>query len=122
MPWLDWLGPRLRDAFVERVCRGVPGADSLDPVDTQINGSDLVELSRRLYGRYPIFWARYFQVQGDNYRVSETELFRAGSIRVLPIARQGKSALIGRALGESDAEANISSLLRSFPAASLEAT
>jgi hypothetical protein len=122
MQWMDWLGASLRGALVERVCRGVPGADSLDPVDTQISGSDLVELSRRVYGQYPVFWARYFQVQGDNYRAAETDLFRAGSIRVLPIARQGKTSLIGQALGENDADGNVSSLLRSFPASSLEAT
>jgi hypothetical protein len=39
---------------------GLPGADSSQPVNTEVNGQNLVQLATGVFGQTPVFWGRYF--------------------------------------------------------------
>jgi len=100
---------------------GLPGADSLTLVTSEIDGQTLVALATALFGRPPALWGRYFTsphtAKGGEYRHRlENRLLRDNNIRVLPIARQTNRVHGSEAEGSADARANVDDLFATFGA------
>jgi len=94
------------------MAKGKPGADSSIPVNSQIQGKNLIQLAAKLFDSTPIFWGRYFTSAATSedveYRhLKENKILRASNVRVLPIARQTKRVNGTTADGSADAEANV---------------
>src|SRR5215467_15339023 len=98
------------------MAKGKPGADSSVPVNSEIQGKNLIELATELFGSAPVLWGRYFSSASTpgnvEYRhLKENKILRANNVKVLPIARQTKRVDGSIAQGSSDAEANVEDLL-----------
>jgi hypothetical protein len=101
------------------MAKGKPGADSSVLVTSQIDGKNLIELTKALYNDTPVFWGRYFTSASTGgtveYRhLKENQPLRDSNIRVLPIARQSKNVNGSQANGSADAETNADDLLVTF--------
>ncbi|HXC89242.1 MAG TPA: hypothetical protein VNV18_03670 [Stellaceae bacterium] len=101
------------------MAKGMPGADSSNPVTTEIGGRNLVDLATALFGRTPVVWGRYFTSAVTTgtieYRhLEENQLLRANGVRVLPIARQTLRVNGSAADGNADAKANVEDLILTF--------
>ena len=104
------------------MAKGMPGADSSTLVTSVIDGKNLVDLAKDLFGpQKPVVWGRYFTSATTSgtveYRhLKENQLLRDNNIRVLPIARQTKRVNGSAADGSADATANTEDLIQTFGA------
>lgn len=100
---------------------GRPVADSSNLVTRQIDGRNLLQLARDLFGEPPVLWGRYFTSVASTGTVEyqhlrENQPLRDNGIRVLPIARQTKRVNGSQAEGSADAESNSDDLIATFGA------
>jgi hypothetical protein len=103
------------------MANGMPGADSSNPVTTEIGGKNLIDLAIQLFGQPPVVWGRYFTSAATSgtveYRhLRENQLLRANAVRVLPIARQTRRVNGSIADGNADAATNVEDLILTFGA------
>ena len=101
------------------MAQGRPGADSSSLVTTQIQGKNLIQLAREMFGETPVLWGRYFTSASTGgtveYRhLRENQILRDNNIRVLPIARQTTHVSGSQATGSADAEQNVEDLIVTF--------
>jgi hypothetical protein len=103
------------------MANGMPGADSATLVTNRVDGGNLIQLAKDLFGRPPVVWGRYFTSVGTTgvveYRhLKENQVLRDNQIRVMPIARQTKKVAGSVADGSADAQANAEDLILTFGA------
>jgi hypothetical protein len=108
------------------MANGLPGVDSSNPVTSQVEGQDLIQLAISQFNAVPAFWGRYFTnpvtTGSAEYRHAlESAALNAAGVRVLPIARQTRNVSGAAAQGAADAGSNAKDFLSSFGADALAA-
>ncbi|MCX7109013.1 MAG: D-Ala-D-Ala carboxypeptidase family metallohydrolase [Proteobacteria bacterium] len=104
---------------------GKPGADSSTLITSRIGGQTLIELSKGVFGKYPVLWGRYFKRFGNTsptqyQHAREGDALLSKGIRVLPIARQTTRVDGLEAEGINDAKGNVEAVIRTFGSAYLK--
>lgn len=101
------------------MARGLPGADSSQPVTTS-----LIKAATDLFGQKPAFWGRYFTGPAtggsvEYHHASESPVLAQAGIRLLPVARQTAHVAGSEAEGTADAQLNVADFLATFSQAYL---
>ena len=95
---------------------GLPGVDSSVLVTSIVDGQNLVDLARNLYGQAPAIWGRYFGGWAEYRHRKENQILRNNNIRVLPIAQQTSRVTGSFADGSADAASNAEDIINTFGA------
>jgi hypothetical protein len=101
------------------VATGLPGADSSQPVNTEVNGQNLVQLATGVFGQTPVFWGRYFTSAATTGSVEyshsqENQTLAENNVRLLPIARQTAHVGGSQESGSADAALNAQDIFATF--------